>query len=263
MLIDTSLLSQLTSGNPASASARLNQSPASVNSNSPPATPADAVSVSAQLDAQVQATEAAGSSVSNAVSFTQTQDGYLQNIGAALDRMGELSQAAQDPSASANGSAQSGEFAALNSYILDASGKEFNGVSLFSGAPLQVTVDASGTTLSLPGINLASGAWSATAGASIGTTTDAAAAFTGVQNARAQLASDQATVRQNQGALNQAADQLDVTLANLNSANLPITDAGNADAATEAARQMILSDPNAALAAQGESLPQTALDLLQ
>jgi flagellin len=267
MVIDTSLLSQIRSGNALPASARSSQSSAGIGSSPallPPADDISGLSAPAELDAQVRRTAAAGSSVSNAMSFTQTQEGFLQNIGAALDRMSALSQSAQNPSTSpADRSAQNDEFSSLNSYIGRTSARDFNGVSLFSSTPLQVTSDPVGTTLRLPGLDLGAGASGATAGASIGTTSAASTAFASVQNALAQLASNRATVRGNQAALQQASDLISVTLANLGAVTSPITNTGDADAATESARRMFLSQPNAALAAHGGSPGQTALELLQ
>jgi flagellin-like hook-associated protein FlgL len=264
MIIDTSLLSQITSNSAPSSPARVNTP--LTNSTPAPLPSVDdlsSLSVPASLDAQAQGTEAVSAGVGSAISYTQTQDGYLQNIAAALGRMSDLSQAAQDSSTSpADRDNQNGEFTTLNGYVLGAASKDFNGVSLFSSSPLQVTVDGNGTTLSLPGVNLTADALGENAGASLGTTAAAASAFSGVQGALAQLALDRATVQNNQATLNRAADKLNVTLANLDSANLPITDAAGADAATEAARNEILSDPNAALAAQAQSLPQTVIDLL-
>jgi len=263
MVIDTSRLPQITSANTSPASSQIGQSSGGVvanTSSNPPVDDASGLSALAQLDAQTQAAEAASGSVSTAVSFTQTQNGYLQGIAAALGRMSDLAQSAQDPSStSTDGSARNDEFSGLNSYIEDVAGKAFNGIGLFSGNPLQVTVDGNGTTLSLPGISFSAGG----TGASIGTTTAAATALAGVQAGIAQLNSNRATLQSNQVILNNAADQLSVTLSNLDSVNLPITDADGASAAAEAARQMIQSNPATALAAQGGSLQQSAIDLLE
>jgi flagellin len=61
-----------------------------------PSDDAAGLAVASRLDAQIQRTNAAKTNVSNAVSFTQTQDGYLKKIGKALDRMSELTLLAQD-----------------------------------------------------------------------------------------------------------------------------------------------------------------------
>ncbi len=61
-----------------------------------PADNAAGAAVSARLDAQVNRTQAASDIVGNAISFSQTQDGYLSKVAKALDRMSELSMLALD-----------------------------------------------------------------------------------------------------------------------------------------------------------------------
>ena len=51
---------------------------------------------SIKFDAQINRNTAANSNVNNAVSFSQTQDGFLQKVQKALDRMSELTVLAQD-----------------------------------------------------------------------------------------------------------------------------------------------------------------------
>lgn len=47
------------------------------------------------MDSQIKRTNAAKTNVINAISFTQTQDGYLKKFAQALDRMSELTLRAQ------------------------------------------------------------------------------------------------------------------------------------------------------------------------
>jgi flagellin len=54
------------------------------------------LAVSLRLDAQINRTNAASSNIGNAISFNQTQDGFLQKVGKALDRMSELAILSQD-----------------------------------------------------------------------------------------------------------------------------------------------------------------------
>ncbi len=61
-----------------------------------PSDDAAGIAVASRLDSQVKRLDAAKSNVINAISFTQTQDGYLKKIAKALDRMSELSLLAQD-----------------------------------------------------------------------------------------------------------------------------------------------------------------------
>src|SRR5260221_13329977 len=54
------------------------------------------LAVSTRFDAQINRISAAGANISNAVSFNQTQDGFLKKVSKALDRMSELSVLSQD-----------------------------------------------------------------------------------------------------------------------------------------------------------------------
>src|SRR5271163_4679595 len=72
--------------------ARLSSGSQIVNASDNPAGLAESIS----LNAQIGQTNAANGVVGNATSFSQTQDGYLQQIGSALDQMATLSIQASD-----------------------------------------------------------------------------------------------------------------------------------------------------------------------
>ena len=102
---------------------------------------------SMRLGAQINRVAAANTVVSNAVSFSQTQDGFLQTVQSKLDRMSELSVLAQDATKT-NGdlSNYQAEFTALQAYISDVTNKTYNGVSMFAiyVSNLKVTVSRYG-----------------------------------------------------------------------------------------------------------------------
>ena len=80
-------------------SSMLQQSLARLSSGSKITSPADdsaGLAVSMKLTAQMARIDAAGNNVGNAISFNQTQDGYLQKISDAFNRMSELSILSQD-----------------------------------------------------------------------------------------------------------------------------------------------------------------------
>ncbi len=109
--------------------------------------------ISMRLDAQINRTSATSTGLSNAVSFSQTQDGYLAKIGKALDRMGELAMLAQDGmKTDTDRGLYNQEFQTLRNYINDSVTKDFNGVSLFAGSPLRVTTDSDGGALQMTGV---------------------------------------------------------------------------------------------------------------
>jgi flagellin len=222
--------------------------------------------VSSRLAAQVQRIDAASKNITNAQSFLQTQDGYLGQLGTALNRMSELAILAQD---STKGNADRGlyqaEFGQLAEYVSETGTKDFNGLSLFSGAVLDVTIDPEGTPLAITGIDLGAGPYAAaTAGTtSVATTTSALAALALVKAAIDQLATDRANLGAYESRLNYTAEQLTVSKQNLTAAKSRITDVDVANESTEYAKENILLQSGTAMLAQANQLPQTVLKLLQ
>ena len=99
MVINTNVSAQSSSRLLSESSSMLQKSLARLSSGSKIVSPEDdaaGLAVSLRFDAQINRTTAANSNVGNAISFSQTQDGFLQKIGKALDRMSELSVLAQD-----------------------------------------------------------------------------------------------------------------------------------------------------------------------
>jgi flagellin len=202
--------------------------------------------------------------VANAVSFTQTQDGYLKKIAGALNRMSELSIAAQDVTKSDNDRAlYQSEFDQLSAYIASAATKDFNGVSLFSTTALNVTLDSEGNTFTMAGIDLAATTYTDALAGSVATTGAAQAALVVVKAAITQLSEDRAAIGAYQARLNSTADQLTVSKENLSAASSRIQDVDVAAETTEYAKQSILVQAGTAMLAQANQLPQTTLRLLQ
>jgi len=127
MVINTNTTAQKSAHNLMASQAQLSKSLARLSSGSKIVNPSDdaaGVAVGMRLDAQVKRLDAALNNVGNAVSFTQTQDGYLKKVGKALDRMSELSLLAQDVTKSdADRSLYNNEFTQLSAYISEASSK--------------------------------------------------------------------------------------------------------------------------------------------
>src|SRR5215510_16122360 len=158
MVINTNTHAMAAASNLSSSESMLSKSLARLSSGSKIVNPADdaaGLAVSMRLDAQVQRINAARSNVGNAISFTQTQDGYLKKIAKALDRMSELAILAQDVTKSdADRSLYNNEFTQLSDYLNSVSSKDFNGVSLFSSTGLDVTIDSEGNNFTMGGIDL-------------------------------------------------------------------------------------------------------------
>jgi flagellin len=239
--------------------ARLSSGSKIVNASDDPA----GTAVSMRFTAQINRTEAAESNVSSATSYNQTQDGFLQNVSDALNRMSELAMLAQDSTKSdTDRSLYNKEFTTLGQYIDNISTKDFNGVSLFNGNTLAVTIDSEGNTFGMTGVNLSSNTYTAATDAAVDTLSHAQSALTAVEGAINQLAADRATVGANSSRLSFTSDQLSVLDQNLQAANSNISDVDVAQESTNYAKYSILVQSGTAMLAQANSLPSEALKLL-
>jgi len=246
----------------------LNKSLARLSSGSKLVNPSDdaaGFAVSARFDAQINRTQAAVDNIGNAVSFSQTQDGYLKKVARALDRMSELSVLALDETKSdTDRGLYNNEFTKLGAFVTASSTRDFNGVSMFGSSAINVTVNSEGTSnFAYTAVNLASHAsYTAATSSTITTTANASTALTNVKAAINQLATDRATVGANQAALNMYQEQLGVSKDNLTAANSRIKDVNVADESTTFAKYNILVQAGTAMLAQANASPQSALRLL-
>jgi flagellin len=221
------------------------------------------LAVSTRFDAQINRIGAASNNVGNAVSFSQTQDGFLKKVSSALDRMSELSVLAQDATKTDSDRAlYNAEYTTLGSYINDVATKDFNGVNLFDGTSLAVTTDSDGNTFSMNGVDLTASAYSTATGDSVDTASNAATALTDVKAAIDQLSTDRANIGANISRLNSTNDGLAVLKDNLSAANSRITDVDVAQESTNFAKLNILVQAGTAMLAQANATPQSALRLL-
>ena len=267
MVINTNTHAMAAASNLQTSESMLSKSLARLSSGSKIVNPADdaaGLAVSMRLDAQIARLNAARGNVGNAISFTQTQDGYLKKIAKALDRMSELSILAQDVTKSdADRTLYNAEFTQLYAYFTSAASKDFNGVSLFSTTPLNVTIDSEGGTFTMNGIDLAASAYTPLATSDVTTTGNAATALVNVKAAITQLATDRAIIGAYQSRMNFTNEQLTVSKENLSAASSRIQDVDVADESTQYARYNILVQSGTAMLAQANQLPQSVLRLLQ
>jgi flagellin len=267
MVINTNVAAQTSASNLMASQSALSRSLARLSSGSKIVNPADdaaGLAVSMRLDAQVQRTNAAKSNVSNAMSFTQTQDGYLKRISKALDRMSELAILAQDGTKSdADRVLYNNEFSQLTAYVTSASTKDFNGVSLFGSQAMNVTIDSEGATFAMQALDLGSATYTNATASTITTTSAASTALADVKAAIVQIASDRAMIGAYQARLNSTSEQLTVSAENLTAASSVIKDVNVAEESTRFARENILVQSGTAMLAQANQLPQSVLRLLQ
>jgi flagellin len=266
MVINTNISAQVSARNLNDSSVMLNRSLARLSSGSKIVNPQDdaaGLAVSTRFEAQISRTGAASNNLANAVSFSQTQDGFLKKVAKSLDRMSELSILSQDVTKSdADRALYDLEFQNLGTFVTASAAKDFNGVSLFSGTDLSVTSDGDGGTSTMTGITLGSTSYTGATSANIATTTAAASALTAVKTAITQLATDRATLGANQASLNSYRDNLGVLSDNLSAANSRIKDVDVAQESTDFAKYNILVQAGTAMLSQANQSTQSVMRLL-
>ena len=158
MVINTNVEAQRTANNLNVSQTNLAKSLSRLSSGSRIVNPSDdaaGLAVSSRLRAQIKRLDSALSNVINAVSFTQTQDGFMKTVDKAFRRMGELAMLARDETKSSQDRAlYDQEFQQLKDYVIDSTSKEFNSVPLFDGQAIAVTIDSEGDTFDMSGIDM-------------------------------------------------------------------------------------------------------------
>jgi len=274
MVINTNVTAQTSARLLSDSSSRLAKSLSRLSSGSKIVSPEDdaaGMAVSMRFDAQINRIGAVSDNVGNAISFSQTQDGFLQKVGTALDRMSELATLAQDVTKGDEDRVlYNKEFQTLQTYIVDISGKTFNGVSLFTSSSLTVTTDSDTVDLAnqgfnMKGVDLNLGDYltvTDTLATAVTTRAGAAATLATVMQALKTLAGDRAGIGANITRLNSTKDQLGVLKDNMASANSRIKDVDVAEESTEFARYNILVQAGTAMLAQANTTTQSVLKLL-
>ena len=267
MVINTNMSALTTAQLLSQSSTALSQSLARLSSGSKIISPADdsaGLAVSMNLVAEMGENTAAQNNIGNAISFNQTQDGYLQQVSSALNRMSELAVQAQDVTKSASDrNLYQNEFTTLATYINNVATQQFNGVTLFDGSTLSVPVNSDGSNpYTNIGVQLGAGTVYDLTAQSIATTGGAVTALTAVAAAITQLASDRGHIGANIETLTDYSNQISTLNNNLSAANSQIMDVDVAAESTQYAKENILVQTGTAMLAQANALPQIALKLL-
>ena len=164
MVINTNVEAQRTASHLMVSQNQLAKSLARLSSGSKIINPSDdaaGLAVSARLESQVRRLDSVLNNLGNAMSLTQTQDGYIKSIDSAFTRMSELAMMAQDNTKQADDRAlYNEEFQQLMAYIRDTRSKDFNGVELFDGSTVDITIDADGNTFTIGGVDLGASVYS-------------------------------------------------------------------------------------------------------
>ncbi len=228
------------------------------------------LAVSSRFTAQISRNSAAMNNLANAVSFSQTQDGFIQKVSSALDRMSELTVLAQDiTKTDTDRSNYSVEFSQLQNYISDIGTKSFNSVSLFTSAGNEVTIDSDANTFTMNEVDMNS--TTATIGlarafdsasSTVYTTAGASSALSNIQTAIQNLADMRANIGANIQRLNVTHSQVGLLNENLAETNSRILDTDVAKETTEYARFNILVQSGTSMLTQANLLPKAALQLI-
>ena len=267
-----------------------------------PSDDAGGLAVSMKLNASIQRLRGVNNNIQNAISFLEVQDGVLQGAADILSRMGELKALSQDVLKNSSDVANyNAEFQSLQVQLHQLSQENFNGVSLFAirntdddadaifgGTALQdntvsIFTTERGSAGSVVSINKAT-LLSAVTFTSASDLTEVEFGKTGsqsfaVQNESSALSLDDlkvsfftqalenlATLRAENGAtvsrLNFAMEHTNRSRVNLEAANGRIVDVDIAEESTRLAKYNILVQASAAMLAQANLAPNSALMLL-
>jgi flagellin len=262
---------------------RLSSGSAIVNPGDNPA----GVAVSDSLTSDNNLLTAASTNVQNALSFTQTSDGFMSTMSSVLSRMSELATEVEDPTKNASDDSQYElEFSSLQDQLRTMIGGSsadiggttvaspsgtFNGTTLFGstaagGSTVEVG-DAPDETITIPDVNLQSGAMlSLIQQDSSGHYTLNAAtagAITTITNAIDQVGSGRATMGAAESRLSLTASSLTVQQQNISSALSSISDVNVATESTLLAKYNILVQSGASMLAQANQDPNAVLKLIQ
>lgn len=223
-----------------------------------PADDAGGLAVSVKLSAAIKRTSAVQTNVGNAISYLQTQDGALQNMGSILDRVSELKTLHGDVTKSASDKANyDTEFKQLLSQLKSIKTEKFNGVTLLGASLGAIGTSEDGSqkvTMSKATV------------ASIITTIDKTSLGGFSLGSITSAISNVATLRATNGAetnrLQFASDMLSINKVNLEAANSRIVDTDIAQESTNFAKLQILSQANSSMLSQANTLSQAALRLI-
>ncbi len=273
MVINTNTTAMASARSLASSTSNLAKSLARLSSGSKITSPEDdaaGLAQSIKFEAQMNRNNAVRSNLGNAVSFTQTQDGFLQKVQSSLDRMSELSVLSQDiTKTNTDRSNYSVEFTQLQNYISDIGTKDFNGVTLFASAGEAVTIDSDASKFTMNAVDMTSATVTTglaniynSSSSAISNTTSAGNALSNIQTAIQNLADMRARVGANIQRLSMTDDQVNILNENLSAANSRIKDVDVAEESTRFAKANILVQSGTSMLAQANMLPSSALQLI-
>ena len=275
MVINSNNVAEKTASNLSVSTSQLSSSLNRLSTGSKLSKPSDdaaGLAVTSRFESQFRRLNSSFENIANAMSFTQTQDGYLKTINTALTRMGELSLLAQDATLSnADRNLYDKEFQQLKDFMARAKTKQFNGIDLFSSNNIEVSIDSSRSAFVIPPVDLNSEPFSfvdANADdedsepANLNTLRKAKESLAFVSKAVSEVALARAQIGAIQSRLVFTDAQLTSTKENLSNAMSRINDVNVAEEATQYARYQILVQSGTSMLSQANAMPKTVLQLL-
>lgn len=221
------------------------------------------LAISSRIETKLKKINSSLSNLGKAISFTQTQDGYLKTANKALTRMSELTILAQDITKSAKDlELYDNEFQQLKEFFIQLENKEFDSVRLFSDNSINLTIDSSGTEFTIPAINLLPDGNPFEEELDIKTSEKAKAALDSLKEEISNIAKHRGTIGAIQSRINFTNSQVTLTQENLTEAKSRITDVNVAKASTDYARFQILVQSGTSMLSQANAMPKTVLQLL-
>ena len=258
-----------------------------------PSDDAAGLSISEKIQAQNSRIEAAQTNIQNAVSLSQTLDGFLESMGEVLNRMNELAVLASDGTKTPEDRTLYGsEYEHMKNQLRDTIGVgdngtdsdpnwdassstpigSFNGIELFGArADMIVVIGASGSqSMTVGQVNLreiGSGIsnliWdNSVDGTQADVNVDSANVLEALDAAVAQVAQERSNIGAEQSRLNIVGTQLQVQQENLMAANSRIRDVDVAVESTRLAKNQILTEASVSMLHKANGLPQIVLRLL-
>ncbi|MBC8244440.1 MAG: flagellin [Verrucomicrobia bacterium] len=275
MVINSNNVAEKTARNLSVSTSQLSSSLNRLSTGSKLSKPSDdaaGLAVTSRFESQFKRLNSSFENIANAMSFTQTQDGYLKTINTALTRMGELSLLAQDATLSnTDRNLYDKEYQQLKDFMARAKTKQFNGVDLFAAKNIEVSIDSSRNAFVIPPVDLNSEVFAFVDADSdnedsetvnLKTLRKAKESLTFVSKAVSEVALARAQIGAIQSRLVFTNAQLSSTKENLSNAMSRINDVNVAEEATQYARYQILVQSGTSMLSQANAMPKTVLQLL-
>ena len=227
---------------------------------------AGGLAVAPRQGAALRQYAATAGNLANAVSYTQTQDGYLQGAQQVLDRMGELALRAQDGTLSADQRAlYHEEFHALKDAFNDARTVQYNGVDVFNGTTRTVPLSPGEGAVKTAGIDLFTPEIQAVTAQTteITSLTSAQTTLKTIETATGQLAQHRAGLGSVLSELQHASALIETQRIQITENLSQIQDTDVARDAVQLAREQILTQNSVFAIKQGNLNAGTVLNLLR